>query len=68
MPSPAFCRTFSVNKDEGKIAVISCLFYPISSVIGKVQCLRQKRAKQCRLQGSYKESARLYPSNGQTLL
>ena len=30
MPSPAFCRTFSVNKDEGKIAVISCLFYPIS--------------------------------------
>ena len=29
-----FCRTFSINKDEGN-AVISCLFYPsISSVIG----------------------------------
>ena len=44
-------------------AVISCLFYPsISSVIGKVQCLRQKRVKRWRYQGGYKERAICVPS------
>ena len=47
MPSPVFCRTFSVNKDEGKIAVISCLFYPISSVIGKVRDCTLQTGKLC---------------------
>ena len=50
MPSPAFFAGHKDdnNKDEGKVAVISCLFYPwaISGVISKVRCLRQKRVKQ----------------------
>ena len=43
-------------------------FLPISSVIGKVQCLWQERVKQWCNSGGYKQRARVYPSDRQTLL
>ena len=61
MPSPAFsgCHFQSIKTNEN--AVISCLLYPISNVIIKVQCLRQKRVKQWPHQGGYKQRARCVP-------
>ena len=56
--SCVFRWTFSVNKYEGKRS--SWLFIlPISSVIGKIQCLRlEERVKERRHQGGYKQKAR----------
>ena len=44
MPFPAFfARHFQqINTQED--AEVSCLFLPISSVVGKVQCLREKNS------------------------
>ena len=46
MRSPAFSAGHFQSIKTKENAVISCLFHPISSVIIKVQCLRQKRVKQ----------------------
>ena len=43
---PAFSAGHSQSIKTKGNAVISCSLYPISGVIVKVQCLRQKRAKQ----------------------
>ena len=58
---PAFSAGHSQSIKTKGNAVISCSLYPISGVIVKVQCLRQKRAKQWSHQGGYKQRARCVP-------